>query len=91
VRFFGLSEAGPATLRARASTFPCCAAKRILVVDAGAGTNRVYSLRELGIGSSPSVRLGRGFFGGAVPDPPSRGATSPQKAARFEGDNSSGP
>jgi aryl-alcohol dehydrogenase-like predicted oxidoreductase len=72
VRYFGLSEAGPETIRRAHAVFPVSALQSeysLWTRDPEVGV--LPTLRELGIGFVPYSPLGRGFLAGAV-----RGADS---------------
>lgn len=67
VRYFGLSEAGPDTIRRAHKTFPVSALQSEYSLwsrDPEAGI--LPTLRELGVGFVPYSPLGRGFLTGAV-------------------------
>src|SRR5204862_6991861 len=69
VRFLGLSEAGPATLRRACSTHPIAALQSEYSLWTREPERTVFTAcRELGIGFVAFSPLGRGFFGGAVRD-----------------------
>ena len=69
VRFLGLSEAGPETIRRAHATHPIAALQSEYSLWTREPEVRVLPVcRELGIGFVPFSPLGRGFFAGAVRD-----------------------
>jgi len=69
VRFLGLSEAGPDTIRRAHATHPIAALQSEYSLWTREPEHRVLPVcRELGIGFVPFSPLGRGFFAGAVKD-----------------------
>ncbi len=69
VRFLGLSEAGPETIRRAHATHPIAAIQSEYSLWTRDPEVRVLPVcRELGIGFVPFSPLGRGFFAGAVRD-----------------------
>jgi aryl-alcohol dehydrogenase-like predicted oxidoreductase len=69
VRFLGLSEAGPDTIRRAHATHPIAALQSEYSLWTREPEDRVLPVcRELGIGFVPFSPLGRGFFAGAVKD-----------------------
>lgn len=67
VRYFGLSEAGPETLRRAHATFPVSALQSEYSLWSRDPEAKILPvLRELGIGFVPYSPLGRGFLTGAV-------------------------
>jgi aryl-alcohol dehydrogenase-like predicted oxidoreductase len=69
VRFLGLSEAGPDTIRRAHATHPIAALQSEYSLWTREPENRVLPVcRDLGIGFVPFSPLGRGFFAGAVKD-----------------------
>jgi aryl-alcohol dehydrogenase-like predicted oxidoreductase len=69
VRFLGLSEAGPDTIRRAHATHPIAALQSEYSLWTREPENRVLPVcRDLGIGFVPFSPLGRGFFAGAVRD-----------------------
>jgi aryl-alcohol dehydrogenase-like predicted oxidoreductase len=69
VRFLGLSEAGPESLRRAHATHPIAALQSEYSLWTRDPEARVLPVcRELGIGFVPFSPLGRGFFAGAVRD-----------------------
>ena len=89
VRFLGLSEAGPATLRRACSTHPIAALQSEYSLWTREPERTVFTVcRELGIGFVAFSPLGRGFFGGAVRDTSQLASNDVRKQLpRFEGDN----
>jgi aryl-alcohol dehydrogenase-like predicted oxidoreductase len=70
VRWFGLSEAGPETLRRAHAAFPVSALQSEYSLWTRGPEHGVLDVcRELGIGFVPYSPLGRGFLAGAVTDP----------------------
>jgi aryl-alcohol dehydrogenase-like predicted oxidoreductase len=69
VRFLGLSEVGPATLRAAHKVHPIAALQsEYSVFERGVEAEILPACRELGIGFVPFSPLGRGFLAGAFQD-----------------------
>ena len=69
VRFLGLSEAGPETIRRAHATHPIAALQSEYSLWTREPEVRVLPVcRELGIGFVPFSPLGRGFFAGAIRD-----------------------
>jgi aryl-alcohol dehydrogenase-like predicted oxidoreductase len=67
VRYFGLSEAGPETIRRAHATFPVSALQNEYSLwTRDVETGALPLCRELGIGLVPYSPLGRGFLAGAV-------------------------
>jgi aryl-alcohol dehydrogenase-like predicted oxidoreductase len=67
VRFFGLSEAGPQTIRRAHAVFPVsCVQSEYSLWTRDPEKAVLPTLRELGIGLVPYSPLGRGFLAGAV-------------------------
>ncbi|HET6971194.1 MAG TPA: aldo/keto reductase [Phenylobacterium sp.] len=67
VRFFGLSEAAPQTIRRAHATFPVsCVQSEYSLWTRDPEKAVLPTLRELGIGLVPYSPLGRGFLAGAV-------------------------
>ncbi|MBW8813266.1 MAG: aldo/keto reductase [Caulobacterales bacterium] len=67
VRFFGLSEASPQTIRRAHATFPVsCLQSEYSLWTRDPERAVLPTLRELGIGFVPYSPLGRGFLAGAV-------------------------
>jgi aryl-alcohol dehydrogenase-like predicted oxidoreductase len=66
VRYLGLSEVGPETLRRAQAVHPIAALQsEYSVFERGLETHILPALRELGIGLVPFSPLGRGFLAGA--------------------------
>ena len=66
VRFLGLSEVGPETLRRAQKVHPIAALQsEYSVFERGVEEKILPTLRELGIGFVPFSPLGRGFLAGA--------------------------
>ena len=89
VRFLGLSEAGPASLRRAHATHPIAAVQSEYSLWTRDPERAVFpACRELGIGFVAFSPLGRGFFARAIRD---TGQLTPNdvrlKLPRFEGDN----
>jgi aryl-alcohol dehydrogenase-like predicted oxidoreductase len=69
VRFLGLSEVGPETLRRAHAVHPIAALQsEYSVFERGVEERILPTLRELGIGFVPFSPLGRGFLAGAFKD-----------------------
>lgn len=88
VRFFGLSEAGPETIRRAHAVHPVSALQSeysLWTRDPEAAV--LPTLRELGIGLVPYSPLGRGFLTGAAPDPSTLAETDFRRTLpRFTGE-----
>jgi len=89
LRFLGLSEAGPASLRRAHATHPIAAVQSEYSLWTREPERTVFpACRELGIGFVAFSPLGRGFFGRAIRDPDTLAANDVRKKLpRFEGDN----
>src|SRR5438552_1589235 len=89
VRFLGLSEAGPATLRRAQKTHPIAAVQSEYSLWTRDPERAVLpACRELGIGFVAFSPLGRGFFGSAIRDTTTLAANDVRrKLPRFEGEN----
>src|SRR5437773_3093331 len=89
VRFLGLSEAGPQSLRRAHATHPIAAVQSEYSLWTREPERAVIpACRELGIGFVAFSPLGRGFFGGAVRDTSQLASNDVRKQLpRFEGDN----
>jgi len=89
VRFLGLSEAAPATLRRAAAVHPIAA----LQTEYSLWTRDVEAeilptCRQLGIGFVPYSPLGRGFLSGKIKDPDALADDDWRRnAPRFQGEN----
>ena len=67
VRFFGLSESGPQTIRRAHATFPVSVVQtEYSLFERGVESDVLPTVRELGIGFVPYSPLGRGFLTSAV-------------------------
>jgi len=70
VGYFGLSEAGPATIRRAHAVQPVAALQsEYSLFERGLEEAIIPTLRELGVGLVPFSPLGRGFLTGAPPPP----------------------
>src|SRR5256885_13607356 len=89
VRFLGLSEAGPASLRRAHATHPISALQSEYSLWTREPARSVFPVcRELGIGFVAFSPLGPGFFGHALRDTAQLAANDVRrKLPRFEGDN----
>src|SRR5438309_1187483 len=89
VRFLGLSEAGPATLRRAHRTHPIAALQSEYSLWTREAEGTVFPVcRELGIGLVPFSPLGRGFFGAAIRDRDQLASNDVRRRLpRFEGAN----
>jgi aryl-alcohol dehydrogenase-like predicted oxidoreductase len=90
VRFLGLSEAAPATIRRAHATHPITALQtEYSLWSRDPETNDVFkTVRELGIGFVPYSPLGRGFLTGAIRSPDDFDADDNRRNhPRFQGDN----
>ncbi len=89
VRFLGLSEAGPQSIRRAHRTHPIAAVQSEYSLWTREPERAVIpTCRELGIGFVAFSPLGRGFFGGAVRDAAQlTGNDVRRRLPRFEGDN----
>jgi len=89
VRFLGLSEAGPASLRRAHATHPIAAVQSEYSLWTREPERSVFPVcRELGIGFVAFSPLGRGFFGSAIRDTQQLAPNDVRrKLPRFEGDN----
>jgi len=90
VRFLGLSEAAPDTLRRAHATHPITALQtEYSLWSRDPETNDVFrTVRELGIGFVPYSPLGRGFLTGAIRSPDDFDADDNRRNhPRFQGDN----
>jgi aryl-alcohol dehydrogenase-like predicted oxidoreductase len=89
VRYLGLSEAGPGSIRRAHAAHPIAALQSEYSLWTRDPEREVLpALRELGIGFVPFSPLGRGMLGGAISSP---AALAPQDfrrtIPRFQGDN----
>jgi aryl-alcohol dehydrogenase-like predicted oxidoreductase len=89
VRFLGLSEAGPESLRRANATHPIAAVQSEYSLWTREPERTVFPVcRELGIGFVAFSPLGRGFFGHAIRDTATLSSKDVRrKLPRFEGDN----
>jgi aryl-alcohol dehydrogenase-like predicted oxidoreductase len=89
VRFLGLSEAGPATLRRAHRTHPIAAVQSEYSLWTRQPERTVFpTCRELGIGFVAFSPLGRGFFGSAIRTREELASNDVRRRMpRFEGDN----
>ena len=89
VRFLGLSEAGPASLRRAHATHPIAAVQSEYSLWTREPERSVFPVcRELGIGFVAFSPLGRGFFGSAIRDTQQLAPNDVRrKLPRFERDN----
>jgi aryl-alcohol dehydrogenase-like predicted oxidoreductase len=89
VRFLGLSEAGPASLRRAHATHPIAAVQSEYSLWTREPERTVLpACRELGIGFVAFSPIGRGFFGRALRDTGQLASNDVRrKLPRFEGDN----
>jgi aryl-alcohol dehydrogenase-like predicted oxidoreductase len=88
VRYFGLSEAGPDTIRRAHKVFPVSALQSEYSLWTRGPEHGVLPVcRELGIGFVPYSPLGRGFLAGAVTDPGQLSEKDFRRSnPRFQGD-----
>jgi len=89
VRFLGLSEAGPESLRRAHAVHPIAAVQSEYSLWTREPETTVFpACRALGIGFVAFSPLGRGFFGHAIRDTVTLSSTDVRKKLpRFEGDN----
>jgi aryl-alcohol dehydrogenase-like predicted oxidoreductase len=89
VRFLGLSEAGPDSLRRATRVHPIAALQTEYSLWSRVPERAVIpACRELGIGFVPFSPLGRGFFTGAVKDPDRLASNDVRRGLpRFQGEN----
>jgi len=89
VRFLGLSEAAPATLRRAAAVHPIAALQTEYSLFSRELEGEILpTLRELGIGLVPYSPLGRGFLTGEIRSPADLAETDFRRGApRFQGEN----
>jgi len=89
VRFLGLSEASPATLRRACAIHPIAALQSEYSLWTREPERTAFrACRELGIGFVAFSPLGRGFFAGTVRDTSQLAANDVRRQLpRFEGDN----
>lgn len=83
VKYLGLSEASPATIRRAHKVHPITALQtEYSLWERHVEAEILPTVRELGIGFVPYSPLGRGFLTGAIRDPQSLGSTD-TRALRF--------
>jgi aryl-alcohol dehydrogenase-like predicted oxidoreductase len=89
VRFLGLSEASPRTLRRAHAVHPISALQSEYSLWQGAAAAEVYPVRRaLGLGFAPHSPLGRGFLTGQVKRADEYGSTDNRRShPRFQGEN----
>ncbi len=90
VRYLGLSEASPATIRRAHGVHPITALQtEYSLWERHAEAKIIPTCRELGIGFVPYSPLGRGFLTGAITKPSDLGAKDAraQRYPRFAGEN----
>jgi aryl-alcohol dehydrogenase-like predicted oxidoreductase len=90
VRYLGLSEASPKTIRRAHTTHPITALQtEYSLWERHVEDEILATLRELGIGFVAYSPLGRGFLTGAIRDPNdlSNGDSRKQRYPRFAGEN----
>jgi aryl-alcohol dehydrogenase-like predicted oxidoreductase len=89
VRFLGLSEAGPRSIRRAHATHPIAALQSEYSLWTRDPEQSVLPVcRDLGIGFVPFSPLGRGFFGATLTDPAALEATDVRRRLpRFQTDN----
>lgn len=75
VKYFGLSEAGPTTVRKANAVFPVSTVQsEYSIWERGLEDKVIPTLNELGIGLIAFSPLGRGFLTGTAPRPDERGS-----------------
>jgi aryl-alcohol dehydrogenase-like predicted oxidoreductase len=89
VRYLGLSEAAPATIRRAVAVHPITALQTEYSLWSRDPEDEILpTIRELGIGFVPYSPLGRGFLSGAIARPEDLAADdSRRNHPRFQGDN----
>ena len=89
VRYLGLSEAGPATIRRAMKVHPICALQTEYALWSGeVETDLLPLCRELGIGFVPYSPLGRGFLTGSFRKPEDLPEGDRRRVfPRFQGEN----
>ncbi len=90
VRFFGLSEAGPETIRRAHAVQPVSALQtEYSIFERDVEASVLPAVRELGIGFVPYSPLGRGFLTGAVtaPEEYSENDMRRERDPRWQGEN----
>ena len=89
VRYLGLSEAAPATIRRAAAVHPIAALQTEYSLWSREPEDEILpTVRELGIGFVPYSPLGRGFLSGAIASPDDLAPDDYRRnAPRFQGEN----
>ncbi|MDX2211992.1 MAG: aldo/keto reductase [Oculatellaceae cyanobacterium bins.114] len=89
VRYLGLSEAAPATIRRACTVYPITALQTEYSLWSRDPEDEILpTIRELGIGFVPYSPLGRGFLSGAITKPEDLAEDDyRRKAPRFQGEN----
>ena len=89
VRYLGLSEAAPATIRRAQATYPISALQTEYSLWSREPEEEILpTLRELGIGLVPYSPLGRGFLTGQIKSPDDFEADDYRRnSPRFQGEN----
>jgi aryl-alcohol dehydrogenase-like predicted oxidoreductase len=89
VRYLGMSEAAPATIRRAVAVHPITALQTEYSLWSRDPEDEILStLRELGIGFVPYSPLGRGFLSGAIKSPDDLAADDYRRLSpRFQGEN----
>lgn len=90
VKYLGLSEASPATIRRAHKVHPITALQtEYSLWERGPEAEILPTVRELGIGFVPYSPLGRGFLTGAITDTKDldKGDVRAQRYPRFSGEN----
>ncbi len=89
VRYIGMSEAAPATIRRANAVYPITALQtEYSLWNRDPEDEILPTVRELGIGFVPYSPLGRGFLSGAITSPDDLAADDyRRKSPRFQGEN----
>ncbi|AFY74902.1 putative oxidoreductase, aryl-alcohol dehydrogenase like protein [Synechococcus sp. PCC 7502] len=89
VRYLGLSEAAPATIRRAQAVHPISALQTEYSLWSRDPEDEIIpTIRELGIGFVPYSPLGRGFLSGAITNPEDLAVDDYRRnSPRFQGDN----
>lgn len=89
VRYLGMSEAGPATIRRAHAVHPITALQTEYSLWSRDPEDEILAtIRELGIGFVPYSPLGRGFLSGAITSPEDFAADDFRRMSpRFQGEN----
>ncbi len=89
VRYIGMSEAAPATIRRANAVYPITALQtEYSLWNRDPEDEILPTVRELGIGFVPYSPLGRGFLSGAIASPDDLAADDyRRKSPRFQGEN----